>query len=468
MTDLPSDPLRDTSLARLAQRVRAGDLRAADLVEVYLARIAALEPKLQAFEHVDAAAARRDAAEIDRRRAAGAPLGPLAGLPVAVKDLFVVDGMPTTGGSALDLSAMLPVREGPFVAALRAAGAVILGKTRTVEFAFGATGINHIRGTPWNPADMSVHRIPGGSSSGSAVAVAGGLAAFAIGSDTGGSVRIPAALCGTFGLKTSRGLWPTDGVLPLAPTFDTVGLLTRSAADADFLFAALQGPGSTVRPPAPSELRLVLPTGYDSPSEPAVAAAFAAAVEALSAAGVALGEVAMAEATERAGIFPVVLAAELMERFGRARFDAERARIDPLVATRMERALSTAPSEYRAAVQRTRDLAAIMEDRLSGFDGWIAPTTAILAPEVSAFEDLDRALDLTLGITCNTQPANLFDQCAVTVPLPVDGLPVGFQIAAPAGRDARLLAIARTLEQVLGGGRPPASSDLSEVRAHHA
>lgn len=458
------------TIAQWQARMHSGAVSAVEITEYYLGRIDAIDhdgPTLRSVIEVnpDALAI---AAALDQERRRSGPRGALHGVPILVKDnIDTGDQMSTTAGS-LALEGHRAPEDATLVARLRAAGAVILGKTRTVEFAFGATGINHIRGTPWNPADMSVHRIPGGSSSGSAVAVAGGLAAFAIGSDTGGSVRIPAALCGTFGLKTSRGLWPTDGALPLAPTFDTVGLLTRSAADADFLFAALQGPGSTVRPPAPSDLRLALPTGYDSPSEPAVAAAFAAAVETLSAAGVALGEVDMAEAGERAGIFPVVLAAELMERFGRARFDVERARIDPLVATRMGRALSTDPSEYRSAVQRARDLAAIMEDRLSAFDGWIAPTTAILAPEVSAFEDLDRALDLTLGITCNTQPANLFDQCAVTVPLPVEGLPVGFQIAAPAGRDARLLAIARTLEQVIGGGRPAASSDLSEVRAHHA
>ncbi len=161
------------------------------------------------------------------------------GVPVDVKVLFAVGRMPTTAGSQVDV-ADLAAREGPFIAGLRRAGAVILGKTKTVEFAFGATGTNAIRGTPWNPHDAAIH-FPGGSSSGSAVLVAAGLCAFAIGSDTGGSVRIPAALCGVFGLKTMVGLFDTSGVFPLSTTLDTIGLLTRSAADAALAFTVLTG-----------------------------------------------------------------------------------------------------------------------------------------------------------------------------------------------------------------------------------
>src|SRR5262249_24931221 len=160
--------------------------------------------------------------------------------PIAVKDVFAVAGMPTSAGSRLDVADLVG-SEGTFVKRLKQAGCVILGKTKTVELAYGAAGINTIRGTPWNPWHPTVHRVPGGASSGSAVAVAAGLCAFATGTDTGGSVRLPAAFCGVFVLKTTAGLWPCDGVLPLSPALDSIGLLTRSAADASFAFAALAG-----------------------------------------------------------------------------------------------------------------------------------------------------------------------------------------------------------------------------------
>lgn len=449
MPILPDDPLAATSLAVLAKRVETGEVTALDLVDTYLARIDCLDPVLEAFEYVAEDSARAQARDIDARRLAGEPLGPLAGLPVAVKDLFVVDGMPTRGGSNLDLSELLPEREGPVVAELRTADAIIIGKTRTVEFAFGASGINLSRGTPWNPADASRRRVPGGSSSGSAVAVAAGLAAFALGSDTGGSVRIPAALCGIFGLKTSFGLWSTDGVLPLSPTFDTVGLLTRTAADAARVFETLS---RTTLPMAPdiSHVHLAHPRGYELPLEPDVRDAFHAAVKRLRKAGATFGIVEMSEAAERAAVFPVVLATELMDFFGVERFAAERGRIDPVIAERMARGLDPDRTPYADALSRHRTLTNVMTERLAGFDGWVAPTTAIVAPTADDFGDVERGLQLTLAITGNTQPANLFGQCAVTLPLRSPSLPVGFQIAGAPGGDAALLALACEVEGVLG------------------
>ena len=456
---LPKDPLAGATLSDLISAVRRRELTASALVQTYLERIALLDPQLGAFEHVAWDIARAEAAECDRRLSLGEDVGPLAGLPIAVKDLFVVDGMPTGGGSNLDVSAMLTTGDGPVVARLRAAGAIVLGKTRTVEFAFGASGISLSRGTPWNPADAREHRIPGGSSSGSAVAVAAGLAAFALGSDTGGSVRIPAALCGIFGLKTSLGHWATEGVLPLSPTFDTVGLLSRSAADAAVVFELL----SDARlPPAPdlAGLRFAEPSGYDLPLEPEVDAAFQAALDKLRGLGVTFGPVEMAEASERADVFPVVLATELMDRFGADRFARDRGSIDPVVAKRMERGLQADRTPYDTAITRHAALTDLMAERLAGFDGWVSPTTAVVAPVTDAFEDVERGLQLTLGITCYTQPGNLFGQCAVTLPLSSDKLPIGFQISASAGLDAELLAIALGLEAVFGQAAPRDMSDF--------
>ena len=200
----PKDPLGGVSVEEFARRLRRGELTIEATVRGYLARIDALDPRLGAFEFVAADSALKSASALDRLLAAGCDLGPLMGVPIGIKDLFAVNGMPVTAGSQMDIADLVGA-EGSFVKLLRKAGCVILGKTKTVEFAYGAAGTNTVRGTPWNPWDSRIHRAPGGSSSGSAVAVAAGLCAFAIGSDTGGSVRIPAALCGLFGLKTTVG-----------------------------------------------------------------------------------------------------------------------------------------------------------------------------------------------------------------------------------------------------------------------
>src|SRR3546814_99103 len=198
----------------------SSDVCSSDL-DACLARIAALNHRLQAFQVVDADRARQAARAVDELLAAGTDLGPLMGVPIAVKDIIAVEGLPTSNGSKLP-SEHLTGPEGPLVGQLKAAGCVILGKTRTVEFALGATGVNEARGTPWNPWDATVHRFPGGSSSGSAVAVAAGLFGFALGTDTGGSIRIPARFCGLFGHTTTIGLWQTAGAFPLSPTSDPI------------------------------------------------------------------------------------------------------------------------------------------------------------------------------------------------------------------------------------------------------
>jgi aspartyl-tRNA(Asn)/glutamyl-tRNA(Gln) amidotransferase subunit A len=230
----PAEP----GLQALTESLREGRSTAVELTQAALARIAALEPKLQAFMHLDAAGALAQAQAIDARRAAGEDLGPLMGVPVAVKDLFTVDGMPTTAGSRLDVQDLVP-KQGSFVNALQRAGCVIVGKTRTTEFALG--GFNLDRAPPWNPCDMHVQRMTGGSSHGSAVAMAAGLAGFTVGSDTGGSVRWPAALCGVVGYKASARHWPCDGVFPLSPEMDSIGLFTQTAHDAAWVQAALGG-----------------------------------------------------------------------------------------------------------------------------------------------------------------------------------------------------------------------------------
>ena len=203
MTGPPPDPLAG-GIHDFGHRLRRGELTAARATERYLARIEALDGILGAYEHVAAEQALAQASAIDALLASGTDLGPLMGVPVALKDIFAVDGMPTTAGSLVDVRDLIG-REGSFVKLLKRAGCVVLGLTRTVEFALGATGMNYTRGTPRNPWDAETFRLASGSSSGSAVAMAAGLCGFTVGSDTGGSVRGPAAFCGVVGLKTTAG-----------------------------------------------------------------------------------------------------------------------------------------------------------------------------------------------------------------------------------------------------------------------
>jgi aspartyl-tRNA(Asn)/glutamyl-tRNA(Gln) amidotransferase subunit A len=247
-------------------------------------------------------------------------LGPLMGVPVAVKDLFSVDGMPTTAGSRLEVQDLVPA-QGSFVDALLRAGCVILGKTRTTEFALG--GFNLDRPPPWNPCDLDEPRMTGGSSHGSAVAMAAGLAGFTVGSDTGGSVRWPAALCGVVGYKASSSHWPCDGVFPLSPELDSIGLFTRSAHDAAWVHAALGGqeplPGPDVQ-----ALTLAVPTQHfmDQLDEP-VRRCFDAAVARLRAAGARIVSAETPEAGEIDEVFRSLVPADLLAFLGRDRVTAQ-------------------------------------------------------------------------------------------------------------------------------------------------
>lgn len=256
---LVTDPLAD-GLARFAARFRSGEMTLEKATRAYLARIEALDERLSAYQHVAPEQALATACAMDTLRIAGTDLGPLMGVPASVKDLIVVDGMPTAAGTKLDVADLVG-REGPSVARLKQGGCVILGKTKTVEFALGITGVSAPCGTPWNPSDAKTQRLPGGSSSGAGVATVAGLCAFAIGSDTGGSVRVPAALGGGFGLKTSVGLWSNAGGFPLAPHLDSIGLLTKSASDAAIAFAELTGE-PPIRPARLDALRFGEPTSY--------------------------------------------------------------------------------------------------------------------------------------------------------------------------------------------------------------
>lgn len=454
-----ADPLSGLDLEELGRQFRRRALSIEEVTLAYLARIERIDPRLGAYEFVAPEAAQAQARALDQLLSAGIDLGPLMGVPVAVKDLFAVAGMPTTAGSVVDVSDLIG-EEGSFVRRLKQAGCVIIGKTKTVEFAFGAVGTNSVRGTPWNPWDSEVHRIPGGSSSGSAVAVAAGLCAFAIGSDTGGSIRLPAAFCGIFGLKTTVGLWPTDGVFPLSPTLDSIGLLTRSAADAALAYAALTG-----RPqPSPATLRgcrLGWPKDYlTSALDPQVERCCAAALERLRQSGVEIVEISVPEAAERETIFPTVLPVELMAGLGEQRFLAERERMDPVIAARTARALTIGAPEYARCLRRHRELIEVAKQRMEGLDAWILPSAAMPPVAIADIGDVEAAAGLAMRITRTSQPGNLFGQCGISFPIHALGatLPVGLQLLCNPHEETQAMSLALAIEDLLG---TPAMPDLS-------
>ena len=233
--NLPKDPLSGLTIKELGQKFRNRLLSCKEVTSAYYERIRILNPHLHAYIFVDEEKGLDWADGIDKLFACGVDFGPLMGIPIAVKDICSVNEMPTTNGSQVK-SDDITGPEGNLVRRLKSLGCIILGKTHTVEFALGATGLNKYKGTPKNPWDENIHRMPGGSSSGSAVAVASGLAAFAIGTDTGGSVRIPASLNGIVGLKTTKNRWPTAAIFPLSQTLDTPGQIARNVKDTKLIF----------------------------------------------------------------------------------------------------------------------------------------------------------------------------------------------------------------------------------------
>lgn len=444
----PEQLVEKFTLADYGRALRRGQITAAAVTEVFLQRIEARNPKLGAFVHVADQNARKTAEGVDALMASGVDLGPLMGVPVAVKDLFVVDGMPTAAGSRMDVSDLIQ-QEGPFIKALKRAGCIILGKTRTTEFALGTVNLAHP--TPWNPCDENVHRTPGGSSGGSAVAVAAGLCGFAVGSDTGGSVRQPAACCGIVGHKTSPGAWPITGVFPLAPTLDTIGTLSRSVADAQLIFDALATPAVSAER-ALGSIRLAKPAEYFFDEvDSRVQLCFDRAIARLEASGVAIEEVSVPEAGEVGTVFARMVPAELIATLGIERFEAAEGTMDPVAFARARTGLEVSAVDYIQMRWRHAELCETVSRRMLPVDGWIMPTTPDIPVPVQECATVVSASAWNKRTTHNTRPANLFGQCGISIPIQHLGAeqPVGLQIVAAGGKDRDLLAVAGAIEKAL-------------------
>lgn len=398
----------------------------------------------------DALAAARAA---DAALARGESLPPLAGLPVTVKDLYDIAGRTTMAGSVLREGEPPAAADAPAVARLRAAGAAIIGLTNMSEFAFSGVGINPHHGTPRNPADAAVARIPGGSTSGGAVSVALGHAVAALGSDTGGSVRIPAALCGLVGFKNTQRRTPLEGAFPLSATLDTVSAITRCVSDALTVDAVLAGAPLQVVARGLRGLRLAVPgTLMLDALEPAVARAFELTLQRLSAAGATVVPLPLTELAEIAQInAPGGFSAVEAWATHQDAMRTQRERFDPRVAARMALGESVSAADYLRMHQRRRDWIARMGRRLQGVDAMVCPTVPITAPPIADLLATDEAFFKANGLLLrNTFAINFLDGCAFSLPCHDGGsLPVGLMLASTAGQDAVLAGVALAVEAAL-------------------
>lgn len=429
-----------------SQKVRAGELSFTKTVETCIAR-AADASQLNAFECLDEQRALASALALDQLLSQGVDFGPLMGLPLGVKDIIVVDGLPTTNGSNADTTE-LTHSEGRTMSMLKRAGLITLGKTRTVEFALGATGVNEVRGTPWNPVDRQVQRIPGGSSSGSAVATSAGLVGLALGSDTGGSIRIPACFTGIVGHKTSVGRWPTDGVFPLSPTLDSLGPLCRTVSDAMLMHSIITGERVKPRQDVRGLRFGIVEDLFMEDLDAKVADDFERSCQLLESEGAQRVALRFPEVHERIPLFNAIVPAELISYLTPERFQRIRGAMDTVSALRASVGLDASAHAYVSAQRRRRQL---IEKSLATFDTvdvWLSPTCPFVPMPLA---DLDTPEGHQRGLLAsrNTQPGNLMDMCGLSIPMYKDGLPTGLQMTMPLNQDATLLGIGAAVECAL-------------------
>jgi aspartyl-tRNA(Asn)/glutamyl-tRNA(Gln) amidotransferase subunit A len=422
-----------------------------DRLEQALTRIA--DPKgegARACLTVYAETARDAADAADARARHGVSLGPLDGAIVSIKDLFDVAGEPTRAGSKVLADEAAPAEaDATVVRRLRAGGAVIVAKTNMTEFALGAIGANPHFGTPGNPRDRA--RVPGGSSAGAGVAAADGMCEIAIGSDTGGSVRIPAALCGIVGFKPSRQRIPTAGAFPLSTTLDSIGPLARSVADCARADAVMAGEDLVpAEPLALAGLRFGIVQGFPLDNlDETVGSAFAAAIGRLEQAGVRLTREPMPlfdemrEVNAYGGIVQPEACAIHKDRMARRAAD-----IDPNIRARIERGCAVSAADYIGMLYARERLVRAMDRRLAALDALIMPTSGIVAPTIAEVADPEIFAGRNAMLLRNTSVGNFFDLCGISLPVPAP-LPVGLMLLARNGRDRMLLRIASAVEKML-------------------
>ena len=457
MTDanLETEPLE-----AIVAALRAGRLSAAGLADWAIANHEARGDALHAYKTFDPDRVRDEARLADAARAAHNDLGPLQGIPVSIKDLFGVAGYPTFAGCPRELPDEWR-GEGPVVHSLRRQLAVISGKTHTVQFAYGGLGANPHWGAPRNPWDASVHRSPGGSSSGAGVSLCEGSALLAIGSDTAGSVRTPASMTGNAGIRPTAGRWSTAGIVPLSPPLDTAGVLARSVADMTIGFGAIdpnveEDAVAWTRRLATADLadfHVGLCDWYFEDCDPGIAEGVQSALDELARSGLRISPAAMPQFEPATAIFlRGGLHVGYFARFITGEMSAFRDDLDPAVAIRIENMEELSASEHLQRVHRLGELTREAHGSLDGLHALVGPTLPITPPDMAELGDAEVQLGRNMRLVRNTNTASLLGMCAVTLPVALDsaGMPVGLHIVARGGDDETALALALACERALG------------------
>ncbi|MGO4326130.1 amidase [Cupriavidus sp. 2TAF22] len=441
-----------TDIHTLQTKLRDGTASRAGVIAeaAHLAR----QPAAQAvLLHPTFDTAAETARAADAAAQAGQPLHPLAGLPVSVKDLFDVTGQTTRAGSPVRADAAPATADATVVRRLREAGAALVGRTNMTEFAFSGVGINPHFGTPVNPADAGVARIPGGSSSGAAVSVALGLAVAGLGSDTGGSIRIPAALCGLTGFKPTARRVPLDGAFPLSYTLDTACAMARSVHDCALVDSVIADQAVVPASKALAGIRLAVPRQYLLDDlDTTVARAFDRTLARLSAAGVRIEQIDLPELAE----LPAINAAggfTAAEAYAihRGTLASRREQYDPRVAMRIERGAAMGAADYVDLMRVRAGWIARVLARIDGFDAVACPTVPMVAPAIAPLAQDDALFFRTNALLLrNTSAFNFLDGCSISLPChQPDELPVGLMLSHGALRDAQLLGTAIALENIV-------------------
>lgn len=426
--------------------------KSAERLEKALGRIADPVGEGQwVFTHVWADEARKAAAESDRRALDGKAIGPLDGAIISIKDLFGVAGETTRAGASVLRHCEPETRDAAIISRLRAAGAILIGRTNMSEFAFSGVGNNMHFGTPGNPFDRA--RIPGGSSSGAVVSVMDDMADIGIGSDTGGSLRIPAALSGAVGFKPTSGQTPTMGAFPLSTTLDVVGPIARNVADCAVADAIMRGT-APLQPMAvdPRKTAFIVPRGrlFDD-TTPEVFAAFEQAMNCMRGAGIEIidGSIeteldALAE-LDALGAFPSFELAGTLTSLG----IHDLGEVDPRIRVRIEKSRGVTGESYAEMLRRRGELVAKMDARLQMLPTLLLPTVPMTAPLIADIQE-DAPFDrVNMALLRNTRVANLFDLPSISLPIPCNGLPVGLMLMGRRGNDQALLNVATVVEKIL-------------------
>lgn len=437
------------TIEQAAQALAAGTTTARALLEESFAAVAR-EPNAFMVLHHDAARLAADAQDMLRR--AGRSPGRYAGIPVAVKDLFDEAGQVTRAGSVALEGAAPAVEDSPVVARLQAAGMVVMGRTNMVEFAFSGLGVNPHYGTPASPYDRATGRLPGGSSSGAAVAAADGMGFGGLGSDTGGSCRIPAALCGVVGYKPTASRVPLTGAYPLSFSLDSIGPIARSVGCCQVIDGIIADAPAHHAPLPLAGLRLAVLRNYvEEGLEDAVARAYAAALSRLSALGARLVDIRIAEIEALPGVNATGgFAASEAWTWHHDLIDRAGERYDPRILKRIRRGEGMSAENYIALSMARRELIAAVAPQTAGFDAVLAPTCPLTPPAIAAVEDEAAYNRINMALLRNTSVFNFLDRCSISIPCQKPGeAPVGLMLTGENGGDGKLFAVAMAVEKAL-------------------